>query len=719
MSDPASNRKIEFVDRHEPPLEDGHYILKLEQEVQHDGQPLERFTAADRLFYVSGERYALAPEEILAVFPPADSDGDHANVLPHIVIGRNTLPWERSAQRKSGDGKALAKRRTIPWLALLLFDETETIETRVVQAGELPAHARLKEIGYRADERVRILEADRSLLEYLLPANTDELRLLVHSRQWTDESGAALGGDRAVIMASRLPRAGASSIVHLVSLENLYTTDGGPDLGTSQKAQLVSLKSWRFHCQQEANFLWLVQHLDRDVMRLPRNGGKAQHDPWTTQGFTPRRHDLRNGAKTASWYRGPLVGRHHDGADLSLPVLGAEALIRYDAGHDMLDMSLASAWQIGRLMALRNKRFSSDFFAWKRAHARHLANLEKRLVDLPLETHSSLPELPMELGRWLYDLALLKDVPFAYLVPDEAMLPRESVRLFALDRLWIECLLDGACSVGRVIAYDRAKDADHYDAGRTPLAMARADGDRAPIDAASGILLRSQLVSGWPDLKVDAFGRLACDAQTLPQSLGGRDSIANQADLRQALATHGIFPTDRYTIEAVATDSLNAKANGWQILDETDRLAEKVLMDGNEIFVRLTELRHDRLSKNVLICLFAGKPDLVDIHLKAEAVHFGLDHRNEAPTSMCANAGPLLTKKKRNLQTGEAKTIPVSLKQPLPSSDEFPQATDHRLDVVNLAQHLTDQGTTSSANFALAMVEGVERVRMRIAAVAT
>ena len=50
------------------------------------------------------------------MFPPPGSLGEHSNVLPHIILKRSTLPWERQAD--PGD-------KNVPWLALLLFEEEE------------------------------------------------------------------------------------------------------------------------------------------------------------------------------------------------------------------------------------------------------------------------------------------------------------------------------------------------------------------------------------------------------------------------------------------------------------------------------------------------------------------------------------------------------------------------------------------------------------------
>ena len=51
--------------------------------------------------------------------------------------------------------------------------------------------------------------------------------------------------------------------------------------------------------------------------------------------------------------------------------------------------------------------------------------------------------------------------PFHYLVPDERILPAESIRLFQVDPIWIECLVDGAFSIGRVSQSDQKHDQLH------------------------------------------------------------------------------------------------------------------------------------------------------------------------------------------------------------------------------------------------------------------
>ena len=57
-------------------------------------------------------------------------------------------------------------------------------------------------------------------------------------------------------------------------------------------------------------------------------------------------------------------------------------------------------------------------------------------------------DVPADLGAWLGRLVLLYGVPFSYVIPDEGMLAPESLRFFFVDPIWIQHLVQGACSIG-------------------------------------------------------------------------------------------------------------------------------------------------------------------------------------------------------------------------------------------------------------------------------
>ena len=123
--------------------------------------------------------------------------------------------------------------------------------------------------------------------------------------------------------------------------------------------------------------------------------------------------------------------------------------------------------------------------------------------------------VPGELRRFLARLRLLHGVPFSYLVPDADLLPIESIRFFYVDRAWTDALVQGVLSVGTITTADRAQleavhlqirnDVDETERTiRTPQGEERLQGAGGTI---TGFLMRSRVVSGWPNLHVRAYSR--------------------------------------------------------------------------------------------------------------------------------------------------------------------------------------------------------------------
>lgn len=132
--------------------------------------------------------------------------------------------------------------------------------------------------------------------------------------------------------------------------------------------------------------------------------------------------------------------------------------------------------------------------------------------------------VPGELRRFLARLRLLHGVPFSYLVPDAELLPVESMRFFYIDRAWTDALVHGALSVGTITSADRTQLQAVYPHIRAEVDEAertiRRPRDEARLAAGSGTLtgfiMRSRVVSGWPNLHVRAYARdvVADDALT-------------------------------------------------------------------------------------------------------------------------------------------------------------------------------------------------------------
>jgi len=122
--------------------------------------------------------------------------------------------------------------------------------------------------------------------------------------------------------------------------------------------------------------------------------------------------------------------------------------------------------------------------------------------------------LPAEVAGFLAHLRLLETVPFQYLLPDDDLLPPESIRFFYLDRNWTDAAVDGALAAGTFTSAERAMLAGRYAEVRDAVDQAERNiwatraggpGHDGPAEVATGLLLRSRAVSGWPGLHVRAY----------------------------------------------------------------------------------------------------------------------------------------------------------------------------------------------------------------------
>jgi hypothetical protein len=487
MSEPTVSDRLTFVAHQRPALPAGDYSITAKQRVSLESDPY----TVNRTFTVGGERFALPPTEIRAVFPPDGSLGDHTTVLPHVILERSSLPWER----RPGGPDDIAR----PWLALLLFSDDEIPAPTTVTLGDLatgPAYipAPRLETHDAATDQVSVIDVPRTLLADLIPGLAD-LAYLAHVRR----SGGT-GTDTAVVLGTRLPSAGASSTVHLVTVEGRYGPDGfdlGPDT-PGALVRLVTLANWRFACvREDQTFAHLARALTDQghPFRLPDSGEPAA-DAFLRQGYVPVRHNLRQGGRTISWYRGPFVT-----GPAPAPVPSAlrtpDQLLRFYTDAGMFDTGYAAAWQLGRLIALQHTAAATALYGWKRRRAQEIKRPDPS--GLPLIVPHIDTDLPPSVQALFDDLAHLRGVPLRYLVPDDRLLPVETVRFLQLDPAWVAALIDGAYSIGRITRLDAEED--------------RQQPPSVNLPQVTGALIRSDLVAGYPDLLVDGYADAAGTTQ--------------------------------------------------------------------------------------------------------------------------------------------------------------------------------------------------------------
>jgi hypothetical protein len=348
-------------------------------------------------------------------------------------------------------------------------------------------------------------------------------------------------------------------------------------------------------------------------------------------------------------------------------------------------------------LAIQNQRVSVDLFNWKRHHAQQQQDAENLLAE-----HSHLPgavepaeiDLPASVHSWILQLGLLNGVPFNYLVPDERLLPSESIRFFQVDPVWVECLLDGAFGVSRVLSSDMEHDQALKEAGKIP---ARAH----QHERLSGFLLRSSVVSGYPHLLVDGY--------VLAHDEGGTTFHKITADSPLPNELVNIFKTKALFLPANPLLH-NTKSNKWKISDPgSKQLLYEVSLEGNQMAIKLPLLRMDRLSSSLLLCIFGGTLERMDIHQKPEALHFGFD-----PASGNNPGAPAYEKTIRDKEGERISKPAVAVAW---RGDKMKRIVD-----INELQKGMGKSVPfgddewSAAQFAMEMLEGVQRVQFLIPA---
>jgi hypothetical protein len=521
-------------------------------------------------------------------------------------------------------------------------------------------------------------------LDSAVPANS-ELCSLAHVRQVNMEHKEILemthSGWFSLIVGNRFPinpDQPTRQFVHLVSLEGFkpYLAEGAKFPADIDSVRLISLYSWSFTCLPDHGESFSSFMLNLVSAGSEQNTGLSLRLPFPPEaeardsspgkvaskalrnGYVPLQYNMLYGAKTLSWYRSPLAPCKPDqftrGAGIQQFRSASDAVI-FDPQTGLFDLSYSVAWQTGRLMALGNRAFATSLMDWRRK-LNHiidlLANLAQedqlqnfldtydgdinqffhdqlitegflnfmlddfsQLIAPNLNTHpvsfapppSSLnaetelpPQLLKELQKllqndqvaallndvegqelqtiveWLARTSLLYDVPFDHLVADPRLLPIESIRFFYLDRSWIDSLVDGAMSIG----VQSSKDSHYYKITKN--------------------LIR------------DTLDRL---------TLGIRERLlglpASEKDPTDGVIAGFLLRSD------VLVQYPGIEIKGYRAVGKND--------DGAPLGIdRMQILRLDRLSPNVLICLFPDAPAWIEFDQPSEGLCFGVEPAQQA-----------------------------------------------------------------------------------------
>lgn len=258
--------------------------------------------------------------------------------------------------------------------------------------------------------------------------------------QPTESFGLVLGNRLPQTMPAAPPPdapAVGKNVAFLVSLENMQQTLRGHSstsyYETSVAGQtggfvrLIVLYQWSFTSWADTSFEFetILKGLNgRDpsapnagakvpnpMLRLPNPPNLSGTDDqkivgeMLELGYTPMNHltrvpDVEEGAatekiQTVSWYRGPLIpferqatirfvtGDESDPASQEPLFFSPDELLRFDPNVGMYDTSYAAAWQLGRLVALRDKSFSVNYYRWtKSVNQKYRMLLENKTIQL-------------------------------------------------------------------------------------------------------------------------------------------------------------------------------------------------------------------------------------------------------------------------------------------------------------------------------------------------
>jgi hypothetical protein len=374
-------------------------------------------------FSVDAPRFTLDPAAIHSVYPPVNETGRFDNSLPHVVFTRRTLPWERTLDTKppelgrafppwlglllleeselnirDDNGQETGRRyeaKSMPVISkdvdsLLFPYPAESARARMIVAPDVgqdpPTENWKKEKSLYEKASCLAIDLPAGLFKAIAPRYAD-LPYLAHVRQVDTGNKEVLGindkGWFSLVVGNRLPQADTAHRAFLVSLEGLQNRLQDEWIpGRGQMVRLAVLATWTFACAGSNDFKARMDALNRDPFTPREQGDREQlPDSWLhlpygsyednsaapedivnaaySRGFTAFNHVMRQGEKTVSWYRGPLVPLNYDKPKkLQEPVSCADELLRYDPGTGLFDVTYAAAWQLGRLLALQNQSFA-------------------------------------------------------------------------------------------------------------------------------------------------------------------------------------------------------------------------------------------------------------------------------------------------------------------------------------------------------------------------
>lgn len=309
------------------------------------------------------------------------------------------------------------------------------------------------------------------------------------------------------------------------------------------------------------------------------------------------------------------------------------------------------------------------------------AQVNDRLNKPEITPGTGMPDVPYDVRAFLGSLGLLRGVPIYYLIPNEHYLPKISVtendstveqgslKMFWLDKEWIECLIDGALSIGpdddRIALLDKAMAGNYvaevfYNDTKEQIkkqlagiytpeefetelqkrlerkAIMLKEGQPEPTIAQNnwcytGFLMRSSILSAWVGVEVVAQGRNPNIAEKQGGAKEGEAVVPKEEETAGEVQLESPVAADEENPDTTVKPGA-AKEGEAAVREEEETAGEGHLESpvaataAEENPVRpLQVVRLERLANDTLFCICEGIISQLVITQPTEGFHFGLN----------------------------------------------------------------------------------------------
>lgn len=331
---------------------------------------------ASLTFQVAGETVVMNENEVYSVYPPKDGVGQFKNCIPHIVLHRKTFPWEYTLSCQTEE--------PLPYVALLVISEDEPVvgmTTTYEQSRQVEQNVYVPKVEsscVNEDATCRVADFEKSFFMAILPT-LEDLPYMAHTKgvdlddKVTDQE--VKDAWFSCVLANRYPKeaTGEENIRHTAYLVSLAGYEKWLMLSQEERKKESSydffrmyvLYQWNFQVEpQPYNFYEIANHLHAYVYAVEEPAGD-EVQAILNQGYVPMDHTFREGSETVSWYRSPFLPGKMEQEEIAQTYHVADELLRYDPEMGMFDISYSAAWQLGRMLTLKNAESAKHIMNWR------------------------------------------------------------------------------------------------------------------------------------------------------------------------------------------------------------------------------------------------------------------------------------------------------------------------------------------------------------------